>query len=88
VGKYGKDGVAICSRYGLLKAALAALPDRAMLGLVRYGFDHVGWNILRFITTKRRSLHMSARSGLLSGNRNGPEGTGTLTGTTNFIESH
>jgi hypothetical protein len=52
-GKYGKDGVAICSRYGLLKMALAAMPDRAMLGLVRYSFDHVGWNILRFITTKR-----------------------------------
>ena len=51
--KYGKDGVAICSRYGLLRAALDAMPDRAMLGLVRYSFDHVGWNILRFITTKR-----------------------------------
>jgi len=24
-----------------------------MLGLVRYSLDHVGWNILRFITTKR-----------------------------------
>lgn len=52
-GQYGKDGVAICSRYGLLKAALDAMADRAMLGLVRYSFDHVGWNILRFITTKR-----------------------------------
>jgi hypothetical protein len=52
-GKFGKDGVAICSRYALLKAALDAMPDRAMLGLVRYGFDHIGWNILRFITTKR-----------------------------------
>jgi hypothetical protein len=51
-GEYGKDGVAICSRYGLLKAALDAMPDRAMLGLVRYGTDHVGFNILRFITTK------------------------------------
>ena len=52
-GQYGNEGVAICSRYGLLKAALDAMPDRAMLGLVRYSFDHVGWNILRFITTKR-----------------------------------
>jgi hypothetical protein len=51
--KYGREGVAICSRYGLLKAALDTMPDRVMLGLVRYGFDHVGWNILRFITTKR-----------------------------------
>lgn len=24
-----------------------------MLGLVRYSVEHVGWNILRFITTKR-----------------------------------
>jgi hypothetical protein len=52
-GKYGKGGVAVCSRYGLLKATLDAMPDRAMLGLVRYSFDHVGFNILRFITTKR-----------------------------------
>ena len=52
-GKYGKEGVAICSRYGLLRASLDAMPDRAMLGLVRYSLDHVGWNILRFITTKR-----------------------------------
>jgi hypothetical protein len=52
-GQYGNAGVAICSHYGLLKAAVDAMPDRAMLGLVRYSFDHVGWNILRFITTKR-----------------------------------
>jgi hypothetical protein len=52
-GQFGRDGVAICSRYGLLKAALDAMPDRSMLGLVRYGFEHVGWNVLRFITTKR-----------------------------------
>ncbi len=51
--KYAEAGVAICSRYRLLKVALDAMPERAMLGLVRYGFDHVGWNILRFITTKR-----------------------------------
>ena len=52
-GEHAKNGVAICSRYGLLRAALDAMPDRAMLGLVRYSFDQVGWNILRFITTKR-----------------------------------
>lgn len=51
--QYGQDGVAICSRYGLLKMALDAMPDRVMLGLVRYSFEHVDWNILRFITTKR-----------------------------------
>jgi hypothetical protein len=51
--KYGNEGVAICSHYGLLKATLDTMPDRAMLGLVRYSFEHVGWNVLRFITTKR-----------------------------------
>lgn len=52
--EYGKDGVAICSRYGLLKSALNLLPDRAFLGLVRYGSKQLtGWNVIRFITTKR-----------------------------------
>jgi hypothetical protein len=51
--KYGKEGVAICSRYDLLKSALDAMPDRIMLGLVRYSLNNVGWNLLRFITTKR-----------------------------------
>src|SRR5208283_1118595 len=51
---YGEDGVAICSRYRLLKAALDALEDRVFLGLVRYGSRHMtGWNLFRFITTKR-----------------------------------
>jgi hypothetical protein len=53
-GNYARNGVAICSRYGLLKAALKALPEeRTMVGLVRYSLEHVGWNVLRFITTKR-----------------------------------
>lgn len=52
--EYGEDGVAICSRYALLKTALDAMKDRAYLGLVRYGSKHLtGWNVLRFITTKR-----------------------------------
>lgn len=51
---YGKDGVAICSRYRLLKAALNVLDDRAFIGVVRYGSHHMtGWNLFRFITTKR-----------------------------------
>ncbi|HXZ13649.1 MAG TPA: hypothetical protein VEG64_14790 [Candidatus Sulfotelmatobacter sp.] len=51
---YGKDGVAICSRYRFLKAALNALDDRAFIGQVRYGSRHMtGWNLFRFITTKR-----------------------------------
>jgi hypothetical protein len=42
------------SRYRLLKTALDAMEDRAYLGLVRYGSKHLtGWNVLRFITTKR-----------------------------------
>lgn len=52
--EYGEEGVAICSRYRLLKAALDAMSDRAYLGLVRYGSKHLpGWNLFRFITTKR-----------------------------------
>jgi hypothetical protein len=52
--KYGENGVAICSRYHLLKSALNAMDDRAFLGLVRYGSKHMtGWNLFRFITTKR-----------------------------------
>ena len=52
--EYGEGGVAICSRYRLLKAALNAMDDRAFIGLVRYGSRHMtGWNLFRFITTKR-----------------------------------
>jgi hypothetical protein len=49
---HGRNGVAICSRYQLLKAALNAMSDRTMLGLVRYSSEHFGFNVLRFITTK------------------------------------
>lgn len=52
--KYAPQGVAIRTRYGLLKRALDAFPnDRTMLGLIRYSVGHVGFNVLRFITTKR-----------------------------------
>jgi hypothetical protein len=52
--EYGREGVAICSRYRFLKSALNELSDRAFLGLVRYGPKHpTRWNILNFITTKR-----------------------------------
>jgi len=52
--EYGQDGVAICSRYGLLKIELDAMKDRAFIGLVRYGSAHMeGWNLFRFITHKR-----------------------------------
>jgi hypothetical protein len=52
--EYGSDGVAICSRYSLLKSALDAMSDRAYVGLVRYGAEHLsGFNLFRFIMTKR-----------------------------------
>ena len=53
-GRYGKDGVAIVSRYNLLKQILHPLPDKVMVGLIRYGTKHLtGWNVVRFVTTKR-----------------------------------
>jgi hypothetical protein len=53
--QYGRDGVAVCSRYGLLKSALDALLDQAHAGLVRYGTDHLAktFNTFEFITTKQ-----------------------------------
>jgi hypothetical protein len=53
--QYGHDGVAVCSRYGLLKAALDGLLDEASLGLVRYGTGHLEntFNTIQFITTKQ-----------------------------------
>lgn len=56
--EYGDQGVAICSRYRLLKSALNTMSDRAYIGLVRYGSEHlIGkvWNVFRLITTKRLS---------------------------------
>jgi hypothetical protein len=53
--QYGPDGVAICSRYGLLKSALNGVLDESHIGLVRYGTDHLAstFNTLAFITTKQ-----------------------------------
>lgn len=52
--RYGKDGVAIVSRYDLLKQVLNPLPDKVMVGFIRYGTKHLtGWNVIRFVTTKR-----------------------------------
>jgi hypothetical protein len=55
VEQYGHDGVAVCSRYGLLKAALDGLLDEASLGLVRYGTGHLEntFSTIQFITTKQ-----------------------------------
>ena len=59
--EYGDQGVAMCSRYSLLKSALSHLSDNAYIGLVRYGARHLvrqhlagqGWNLFRLITSKR-----------------------------------
>jgi hypothetical protein len=53
--QYGHDGVAVCSRYELLNAALDGLLDEAHLGLVQYGTSHIqrAFNALEFITTKQ-----------------------------------
>lgn len=54
--EYGNEGVAITSRYQLLKSALNAMGDRAYIGLVRYGAQHLigkRVNLFRYITTKQ-----------------------------------
>lgn len=57
--QYGKDGVAIVSRYDLLKQVLDPLSDNIMVGLIRYGSKHLtGWNVVRFITTKREEYRL------------------------------
>jgi len=55
--EYAPEGVAICSRYELLKTALDGLLDRVHLGRVRYGHSYLtGDNILRYIYGKRESF--------------------------------
>jgi hypothetical protein len=54
--EYGTEGVAVTSQYRLLRSALNAMKDRAFIGQVRYGAQHlVGKtaNLFRYITTKR-----------------------------------
>jgi hypothetical protein len=54
--EYCQEGVAISSRYRLLKSALNAMSYRAYIGLVRYGSHHLigkRANLFRNITTKR-----------------------------------
>jgi hypothetical protein len=54
---FAETGVAIISRYESLKAILDGLLDRAFLGLVRYGEEHLTTtmrvNVMQYITTKR-----------------------------------
>ena len=50
---YGQAGVAVCSRYSLLKKALDSCRGRALIGLVRYGFQRwTRWNLIQFVMTK------------------------------------
>ena len=52
--QYGDDGVAIVSRYELLKEAMNGLLDEAHLGKIRCGADHLErFNTDSFITTKQ-----------------------------------
>jgi len=51
---YG-NGVAIFSRFDLLKSALSVMLDDIFLGNVRYGEkDMTGYNLIRFLYTKQR----------------------------------
>lgn len=77
--RYGHDGVAVCSRYGLLKSAMDGLPDEAHAGLIHYGTAHLAntFNALEFITTKQQQYSgerevrawLTAIDPLASGNR-------------------
>ena len=50
---YG-NGVAIFSRFDLLKAALSVMLDDILVGVVRYGEkDMTGYNLIRFLFTKQ-----------------------------------
>lgn len=51
--KFAPEGVAVKSDVARLKAVLNTIPERTMLGYIRYSPKHEGYNILRFITTKR-----------------------------------
>jgi hypothetical protein len=53
--RFAPEGIAVCSRYGLLKAAMDAVLDMTHLGQIRYGTRHLGggYNTMQFITTKR-----------------------------------
>ena len=50
---YGQ-GVAVFSRFDLLRNALSPMLDEILLGIVRYGEkDMTGYNLIRFLYTKR-----------------------------------
>src|SRR5256885_14215836 len=70
--KYGSDGVAVTSRYGLLKESLASIPDDTHIGLIQYGTAHLTdqFNAMEFITTKQQKYadESEVRGILTSGN--------------------
>jgi hypothetical protein len=66
--KFAPQGVAVKSDCGFLKAALNAMPARTMVGHVRYSLYHEGFNILRFITTKRPDYAPEREVRALAGN--------------------
>src|SRR5262249_1217656 len=55
---FAKAGIAICSRYNLLKSVMVGMLDKTQLGLVRYGEERLyatgRFNVLQFINTKRK----------------------------------
>jgi hypothetical protein len=53
--QYGSDGVAVTSKYSLLKECLATIPDNTHIGLIQYGTAHLTdrFNVMEFITTKQ-----------------------------------
>ena len=68
--EYGNEGVAIISRYNLLKSALSAMHDRAYIGQIRYGAKHLigkTANLFRYITTKRSGYAQRRKSELSYG---------------------
>ena len=54
-----RPDVAICSRYDLLKAVMAAMLDTTHVGLMRYGVEQLEktgrFNVWQFINTKRKA---------------------------------
>ncbi|MGO9013096.1 MAG: hypothetical protein ACLQPN_23610 [Bryobacteraceae bacterium] len=70
--QYGHDGVAVASRYGLLKDSLASIPDETHIGLIQYGSAHLTdrFNAMEFITTKQEkySAEREVRAILTSSN--------------------
>ena len=53
--QYAHDGVAVISKYELLKKSLASIPDETYLGSIQYGTAHLTnrFNTMEFITTKQ-----------------------------------